>query len=89
VDLWSLLVEFTFGGFYVTIFGMSIIFLLILMMGGVSIFTALWFCAVFLFVMFLGNGVWLIVVPVSILIIYMFVKGFMAFIEASYGGGNR
>ena len=87
MDLWSLLVEYTFGGFYSAVFGMTFIFLLILMMGGVSIFTAMWFCAIFLFVMFLGNGVWLIVVPISILIIYMFVKGFISFIDAYYRGG--
>jgi len=88
LDLWSLLVEYVFGGFYVAIFGMALIFLIILMMGGVSIFTALWFCAIFLFVMFLGNGVWLIVLPVSILIIYMLVKGFTAFVDAYYRGGQ-
>jgi hypothetical protein len=84
MDLWLLLVEYVWGGFYTTIFGMAMIFLIILMMGGVSIFTALWFCAIFLFVMFLGNGVWLVVVPVSILIIYMFIRGFTAFIDAYY-----
>jgi hypothetical protein len=87
MDLWLFLVEYVWGGFYTTIFGMAMIFLIILMMGGVSIFTALWFCAIFLFVMFLGNGVWLVVVPVSILIIYMFVRGFTAFIDADYRGG--
>jgi hypothetical protein len=84
MDLWMLLVEYVWGGFYAAIFGMAMIFLVILMMGGVSIFTALWFCGIFLFVMFLGNGVWLIVLPVSILIIYMFVKGFTAFVDAYY-----
>jgi hypothetical protein len=57
------------------------------MMGGVSIFTAMWFCGIFLFVMFLGNGVWLVVVPVSIIIIYMFIKGLTAFVDACYRGG--
>ena len=87
MDLWTLLVELTFGGFYSAVFGMAFIFLIILMMGGVSIYTAMWFCAIFLFVMFLGNGVWIIVVPISILIIFMFVKGFTAFIDAYYRGG--
>jgi hypothetical protein len=84
MDLWMLLVEYVWGGFYAAIFGMAMIFLVILMMGGVSIFTALWFCGIFLFVMFLGNGVWLIVLPVSILIIYMFVRGFTAFVDTYY-----
>lgn len=89
MDMWDLLVTYTFGGFYSAILGMSMIFLVILMMGGVSIYTALWFCAIFLFVMCLGNGVLLIVLPVSIIIIFMLVKGIAAFLEASYWGGNR
>ena len=89
MDLWSLLVEYTFGGFYSAIFGMALVFLVILMMGGVSIFTALWFCGIFLFIMFLANGTLIVVLPISILIIYMFAKGCLSFYEAAYWGGNR
>ena len=87
MDLWSLLVEYTFGGFYSAVFGMTFIFLIILILGGISIYTAMWFCATFLFVMFLANGVWIIVVPISILIIFMFERGFTAFIDAYHRGG--
>jgi len=87
MDLWTLLVELTFGGFYSAVFGMTFIFLIILMMGGISIYTAMWFCAIFLFVMFLANGVWIIVLPISILIIFMLIKGIDAFRDAYYRGG--
>jgi hypothetical protein len=88
MDFWTLLVENTFGGFYMAIFGMALIMGLILMMGGVSIYTITWFIMIFLYVMFLGNGVWLIVVPVWILIFYMFMKGLLAFIDSYYRGGQ-
>lgn len=84
-----MLITYTFGSFYGAIFGMALIFLIILMMGGVSIFTAMWFCATFLFVMFLGNGVWLIVLPISIVIILAFIKGLTIYIESTAWLGNR
>jgi len=89
MDLWDLLITYTFGGFYSAILGMATIFLIILMMGGVSIYTALWFCGIFLFVMCLGNGSLLIVAAVSIIIIFQLVRGIQAYMEASYYGGNR
>jgi len=82
MDFWSLFVENTFGGFYVSILALAAIFLVILMMGGVSIYTALWFCGIFLFVMCLGNGAWIIVLPISILIIFILIRGMTAFFES-------
>ena len=87
MDFWALFVEYTFGGFYAAILSLALIFLIILMMGGVSIYTAMWFCGIFLFVMCLGNGVWIIVLPISIGILFMFVKGMTAFVDAYYRGG--
>lgn len=88
LDFWSLLVEYAFGNFYAAIIGMSVIFMLILMMGGASIYTTLWFCGLYLYVMFLGNGVWLVVLPIWVIIAYMFMKGFVAFIDSYYRGGQ-
>ena len=82
MDFWALFVTYTFGGFYIAILSLAMIFLLILMMGGVSIYTALWFCGIFLFVMCLGNGSWIIVLPISIIIIYILVRGMTAFFES-------
>jgi hypothetical protein len=58
------------------------------MMGGVSIYTAMWFCGIFLFVMCLGNGSWLIVLPVSGLIVFNLVRGITSYIDAYYAGGR-
>jgi len=88
MDFWSLFVEYSFGGFYITILMLAFIFLIILMSGGVSIYTAIWFDAIFLFNMCLGNGTWLIVLPVSVIIIFMLMNGIRAFREAYYRGGQ-
>ena len=88
MDFWELLVSNTFGGFYSAIFALAGIFLIILMIGGVSMYTALWFCGIFLFTMFLGNGTWIIVVPISVFIIFMFIRGITTFIDAYYRGGQ-
>jgi hypothetical protein len=88
LDFWELLVVNTFGNFYSAIFGMALIFLIILMVGGVSIYSALWFCGLYLYVMFLGNGVWLVVLPIWITIAFMFMKGLVAWIDSYYRGGQ-
>jgi hypothetical protein len=88
LDFWELLVVNTFGNFYTAIFGMAVIFMLILMLGGVSIYTIMWFTGLYLYVMFLGNGVWLVVVPIWVWIVYMFMKGLVAFIDSYYRGGQ-
>jgi len=67
---------------------MSFVFLIILMLGGVSIFTAMWFIGIFLLAMSLGGGSWLIVVPITLLITFQFIRGLTTFIDAYYRGGQ-
>lgn len=88
MDFWALFVDYVFGGFYMAVFGIAIIMAIILMMGGVSIYTIVWFLAIYLYVMFLGNGVWLVVLPIWVLILYMFMKGLVAFVDSYYRGGQ-
>jgi hypothetical protein len=88
MDMWGLFVDYVFGGFYMAVFGIAVIMAMILMMGGVSIYTIMWYILIFLYVMFLGNGVWLVVLPIWILILYMFMKGLIAFIDSYYRGGQ-
>jgi len=55
-DLWYLFVEQVFGGFHLAVFGIAFVFLIIMMMGGVSILTNLWYNTVFIGVMYMGYG---------------------------------
>jgi hypothetical protein len=88
MDFWTLFVENVFGGFYAAVFGLCVIFMIILMMGGVSIYTSMFFIGIFLYVMMLGNGVWIIVLPIWVWIFYMFMKGLVAFVDSYYRGGQ-
>lgn len=56
IDLWTLLVQGIFGGFWGCIFGLSMLFYIMFMIGRVSQVTALNFIMVFIFAMSIGYG---------------------------------
>ena len=56
IDLWELLVQGIFGGFWGCIFGLSMLFYIMFMIGRVSQATALNFISVFIFAMSIGYG---------------------------------
>ncbi len=86
IDLWALLVENIFGSFYVAILGLAAIFLIILILGGVSFLTALWYDGIFLVVMNLGYGTRIIPALVFIALFLWFALQIKGYIERS--GGN-
>lgn len=62
-DLWSVMVESVFGGFWISVFGLAGVMGLIMMIGGISAFTIGTYCMVFILVMALGYGQPLIAIP--------------------------
>jgi hypothetical protein len=55
-DLWEVLVESVFGGFWLAVIGLMVLFIVILAMGRVSGWTILNFNIMFLFCMTAGYG---------------------------------
>ena len=68
MDLWTLLVENVFGGFWLAIVGLTIIFTIILALGTVSAFGIIIFCTFFWLAMAIGYGYPLITVFIGIII---------------------
>ena len=86
ISIWNLLVEQVFGGFWLSVAGLALIFFLILAMGSVSIFDILTFLLFFLLAMALGYGYAIVTVPIVILITAWSVFQYMRFQErGGYG----
>ena len=68
-DLWTVMVEMIFGGFWLSIVGLCLLFSVILMLGGLSSFSIMTFCLSFVLVMVMGYGYPIITIPLVTLII--------------------
>ncbi len=86
MDLWTLLVENLFGGFWISVVGLLVIMAIILMMGGVSFLTVIIFSMFFILSMTIGYGHPIITIPIVIGIFTMFILELIGFIES--GGGQ-
>ena len=64
LDLWTLFVNYIFGGFWLAIVGIMILIFAIMMMGKISINITTWYVIMFLMCMSLGYG-W---IPLQVII---------------------
>ena len=73
-DLYQIFVESVFGGFWLSVLGLSVImFILMGPIGGLSQFTTMHYCIVFVYAMSLGYTQPLIILPLWIALIGWFV----------------
>jgi len=57
LDLWTLFVNYVFGGFWMTVAGLTLVLFIIMgVLGRVSIYTASMMCFMFVYAMILGYG---------------------------------
>lgn len=57
LDLWTLFVNYVFGGFLMTVAGLTLVLFIIMgVLGRVSIYTASMMCFMFVYAMILGYG---------------------------------
>lgn len=56
LDLWTLFVQYVFGGFWMAVIGLTLMIFVILMLGRISIYTSTWICVMFILAMTLGYG---------------------------------
>ena len=80
-DLWEVFVESIFGGFWLSVVGLAVLFTIILMMGGLSAFSIMIFNLLFILSMTMGYGYPLITIPIwtacaawSIFQVYKFIS---------------
>lgn len=82
-DLWAVFVEAIFGGFWLSIFGLMFIIGIILVLGGISALTIIYFELIFLFSMVIGYGYNIITIPLFAIIMFWSVIQAIRFINAS------
>ena len=63
INLWDAFVEQTFGGFWMSIIVLCAVMFLILIMGSISIWTALTYIGVFVLTMAIGYGQAIVSIP--------------------------
>lgn len=81
LDYFTLFVQYVFGGFWMAIAGLSLLFFIIMgVLGRISIYSTIWYIIFFLVAMTLGYGY----VPITILIFvaicvafYLTIKGYI------------
>jgi hypothetical protein len=86
LSIWDLLVEQVFGGFWLSVVGLTFIFFIVLTIGTVSIFDILVFLLFFLLAMALGYGYAIVTIPIVILVVAWAIFQYMRFQErGGYG----
>lgn len=86
MDLWTLLVENIFGGFWISVIGLLAVMGIILMMGGIDFLTVIIFSMFFILAMAIGYGQPIITIPLTIIIFSVFVIEVIGWFET--GGGQ-
>lgn len=81
ISLWNFLVEQIFGGFWLAVLGLSIMFVIILVMGSVSALDILGFLLFFILAMALGYGYANITVPIVIFLVARAIFQYMRWLE--------
>ena len=57
LDLWTLFVQGVFGGFWMAVMGLMLVMFIIMgVLGRISIYSVTWYCIMFLLAMTLGYG---------------------------------
>ena len=57
LDFWSLLVTGVFGGFWMSVMGLMLVMFIVMgVLGRISIYSVTWYCLMFLLAMTLGYG---------------------------------
>lgn len=82
LDLWSLFVVNIFGGFYVAVIGLGLLMFIIMgVLGRMSIYSATWYVVMFWLAMSLGYGLITINILVSLAILVAFYFSWKSYID--------
>ena len=87
MDLYGLFVENIAGGFWAAVLLLAVVMFIILILGNVSPYSAIWFEYMFLLAMAIGYGNALVSVTMSIIIISIFLFQLKAFMDRGSGAG--
>jgi hypothetical protein len=75
LDLWTLFVEYVFGGFWVAVIGICLVMFIIMgVLGRISIYSVTWYLIMFILAMALGYGFILfnLLITISLVVAFLF-----------------
>jgi hypothetical protein len=72
-DFWTLFVIYTFGSFWLAVFGLMAMFLVIMILGRMSMYSILWFTLLFVMCMAMGYGYGLVTILIGLFITSRFI----------------
>ena len=82
LDLWTLLVDLVFGGFWMSVIGMAlVIFIIMGFLGRISIFTCQWYISMFVLSMSLGYGMATVNLVLSTILVVMFMFSLRGYLD--------
>lgn len=81
LDFWTLFVIQVFGGFWPAVIGLAALYFVILIMGRVSMYSVLWFMAIFFMCMAMGYGYGWLTIIVSLFILTRFMYDMILLIK--------
>ena len=81
LDLWTLFVTGVFGGYWMAVVGiMLVLFIVMGVLGRISIYSVTWYCLMFFLAMTLGYGFILLNVIITLLLLVAFYFSWMRYI---------
>lgn len=87
LDLWTILVGYTFGGFWITVIALMLVMFLIMgWLGRISIYSCLMYLTMFVLCMSLGFGYTLLSLLITVAIIVWFYFSWKGYIDKAGQG---
>ena len=83
LDLWTLFVSGVFGGFWMSIVGLMLVMFIIMgVLGRISIYSVTWYCIMFLLAMTLGYGYVTLNIFITLALLVAFYFSWMRYFNA-------
>ena len=82
-DFWGLLVNYTFGSFWLAVIGLVVvIFVIMAVLGRISIWTVTWYLIMFMLCMTLGYGVVIVNILITLALLVAFYFSAKSYIDS-------
>ena len=82
LDLWNLFVNQVFGGFWIAVIGLVlVIFIIMGVLGRISIYSTTWYCGMFILAMTLGYGYVIANIAITLALIIALIFSWKGYID--------
>ena len=83
LDLWTLFVQYVFGGFWIAVIGLTLVMFVIMgILGRISIYTVTWYLIMFILAMSLGFGYVTLNILITLAMIIAFFFSWKSYIDS-------